>query len=79
MPTYFIEGYVYEKGNPVVRQIYLYDRSTGVLVDSTVSSGGYYYVETSNSGSHFIVCLDDSSGVAYDDLIIGNVYPEEVV
>jgi len=76
MPGGYFEGYVYEKGIPVSRKLYLHRRDTGELIATTTSSGnGYYKLETTYSGSHYIVCLDDSSGVEYNDLIIGNVYP----
>jgi hypothetical protein len=49
-------------------------------MDTTTSSGnGYYYLETTYSGSHYIVCLDDFAGEDYNDLIIGDVCPTEVV
>jgi len=74
-----VEGYVYEMGNPVIRQLFLHDRSDGALVDSTTSSGdGYYSMESTISGAHYIVCLDDDAGVDYNDLIVGPVYPVEV-
>jgi hypothetical protein len=77
--TGYFSGYVYELGNPVQRTVYLHNRSTGELVDSTTSSGnGYYYLETTYSGAHYIVALDDEAREDYNDLIIGNVYPTEV-
>ncbi len=78
--AYYFSGYVYEEGNSVARTLYLHNRSNGSLVDTTTSSGnGYYYLETSSSGSHYIVCLDDSAGEDYNDLVIGDIYPTEVV
>lgn len=72
----YFSGYVYEQGNPVQRTLYLHDRNTGALVDTTTSSGnGYYYLETTYSGEHYIVCLDAEGGESYNDLIIGNVIP----
>ena len=62
------------------RELYLHNRDDGSLIDTTTASGnGYYYLETTYSGSHYIVCLDNESGEDYNDLIIGNVSPEEVV
>ena len=77
---YYFSGYVFEQGSPAQRKLYLHYRDDGSLVDTTTSSGnGYYYLETTYSGSHYIVCLDDEAGEDYNDMIIGNVFPEEVV
>jgi len=67
------EGNVYEKGVPVARTVRSYRRDTGELTDETTSnsSTGYYYLETTYSGLHSIVCLDDEGGLSYNDLIIG--------
>jgi len=74
--VYSFTGYVYEQGNPIQRTLYLHNRDTGELMATTTSSGnGYYYMETTYSGAHYIVCLDDPGGVSYNDLIIGNVLP----
>ena len=78
LPTsYYIEGYVKEGTIPVNRQIYLHNRNTGALITSTTSSGagGYFYMETTYSGAHYVVCLDDVAGADYNDLIYGNIYP----
>jgi len=77
--SYYFSGYVYEQGSPVSRELYLHNRSDGSLINSTTSSGnGYYYLETTYSGSHYIVCLDDAEGEDYNDMIIGNVYPTTI-
>ena len=77
--TYYFSGYVYEQGSPIQRTLYLHNRSDGNLEDTTTSSGnGYYYLETTYSGAHYIVCLDDPAGEDYNDLIIGNVIPTTV-
>ena len=76
----YFSGYVYEEGSPVARDMFLHRRNTGTLVGTTTSSGnGYYYLGTTFSGSHYIVCLDDSAGEDYNDLVIGDIYPTEVV
>ena len=72
----YFSGYVFEQNNPVSRKLYLYDRATGELMNTTTSSdNGYYYMETISSGSHCIVCLDDDAGIEYNDLIIGPAFP----
>lgn len=78
-PAYYFSGYVYEQGSPIQRTLFLHNRNDGSLLDTTTSSGnGYYYLSTSYSGSHYIVCLDDEAGSDYNDLIIGNVLPTTV-
>lgn len=74
--SYYFSGYVYEQGIPVSRSIYLYYKENGNFIASTTSSGnGYYYLETTYSGAHYLVCVDDLAGVDYNDLIVGNVFP----
>ena len=76
-PKYCVSGYVKKGTISVNRQIYLHNRDTGALITSTTSSGigGYFYMETTYSGAHYVVCLDDVMGVSYNDLIYGNIYP----
>ena len=72
----YFSGHVFEQDNPVQRKLYLHDRDSGFLIATTTSSGnGYYYLETTYSGAHYIICLDDMGGESYNDLVIGNVYP----
>lgn len=75
--TYYVSGYVKEGVTPITRQIYAHNRDTGALVGSTTSSGagGYFYCETTYSGFHYVVCLDDIVGLDYNDLIYGNILP----
>ena len=82
---YYIDGYVREiqggynlgPADLVIRDLYLYRSDTGQLMDKTtsVSGTGYFYLETTYSGQHYIVCLDDTAGEVYNDLIWGQVYP----
>lgn len=76
----YFDGYVYDRGYPVVRTIRCYNREDGSYIGETTSSGagGYYYLTTTYSGAHYLVCLDDVGGVDYNDLIIGNVYPTTI-
>lgn len=73
----YFSGDVYELENTISgAQIYVYRRDTGEYIGSTTSSGdGSFYVETSYSGSHFLVCLDPAGGQSYNDLIYGEMYP----
>jgi len=71
-PVLSFSGYTYEVGLPVSRIVRAYRRDTGELVDETTSdSSGYYYLNTTISGEHSLVCLDDVGGNDYNDLIIG--------
>ena len=78
-PNYYYHGYVKEKGTYVGRKVYLYKRNTGTLVDNCMSNvnTGYYMLETSVSGEHFIVVLDDDAGDTYNALIEDRLYPND--
>jgi hypothetical protein len=62
--THYFSGNVTENNVAATRQVYVYDRDTGVLETSATSSGvgGYYLAETTNSGTQFIVALDNLEG-----------------
>ena len=75
---YYFTGYVYEENNssPVSRTVRIYNRDTGDLIDSTTSSGnGYYYIETTYSGSHYLVALDDNTGTQYNLAVLDRMAP----
>jgi hypothetical protein len=75
---YYFSGHVYEENdsNPVSRTIRLYNRDTGLLLGSTTSSGdGYYYIETTYSGSHYILALDDDEGTQYNLAVLDRMMP----
>jgi hypothetical protein len=76
-PDYYYHGYVKEKGVYVSRKVYLYKRDTGLLMDSGMSNAGtgYYLLETSVSGEHFILALDDDAGDDYNALVQDRIYP----
>ena len=75
--TGYFSGYVYEQGVPAAdRVVRAYNRSTGALIVETTSSGnGYYYLETTYSGAHYLVALDDDALPDFSDLIRGSVLP----
>ena len=74
---YYMEGYVKEISDPVAREVYAFRADTGELIDQTTSDSGtgYFYLETSYSGVHYVVCMDDDAGTDYNDLIYGQIYP----
>ena len=77
--VYTISGYVKQYNQPVSRKVYCYDRRTGELMDSCMSSdAGYYLLHTTCSGAHNLVCLDDDGGYEFEDLIISKIMPEEI-
>ena len=78
---YGFSGYVKELGQPVQRVLYLYDRTSGELIDKTMSdsSTGYYLLKTTSSGIHNIVCLDAEALPDFDDLLNSKVTPMEII
>jgi len=78
---YYFDGTVTELGYPAPgRIVRAYRKDTGYLVDETTSASGtgYFYLETTYSGTHDIVCLDDAAGFSYNDLIYGDVIPTTI-
>ena len=78
--AWYFSGYVYEQGNPVSRIVRLYNRDTGALADegTSLQSNGYYYLETTYSGEHFIICLDDAAGETYNLLGYDLMVPADI-
>jgi hypothetical protein len=79
-PGYYVAGYVTELGDPVNRTVRSYDRNTGEFLGETTSSGigGYFYLETSYSGSQYVVCLDDPAGLVYNILAYDLIMPTTI-
>ena len=75
--AYYYHGYVTQLDLPAARQVRLYHRDSGDLMDETTSdvSTGYYYLTTSVSGSHYVVVLDDDAGDDYNALISDRLGP----
>ncbi len=74
----YFSGVVKRRGKYVERDVIFYDRDNGHLIGSTTSIGGNFYFETTISGSHYIVCLDDVTSVPetyYNSLIYDNIVP----
>ncbi len=77
-PIYYFHGYIKEAGNPVARVVNLYNRSTGILADTTVSNAitGYYELATYDNVEHFIVVIDDDGDtVEYNAIIQDRLIP----
>jgi hypothetical protein len=74
---FYFDGYVKEEGVPVVRTVRAHRRDNGEVMFETTSSGGagYFYGETTYSGAHYVVCLDDLYGESYNLLAYDMVYP----
>lgn len=77
---YYFSGVVTDQGTPAGgRKIVAHKRDTFEPMAYTTTSGdGSYYMITTYSGSHYIVCIDDDSGVQYNDKILGRMIPEEL-
>jgi hypothetical protein len=75
-PGYYFGGYVTEQPTPsdpvtpVVTTVRCYRRDTGEFMGEATSSGtgGYYYLETTYSGEHYVVALDPAGGESYNIL-----------
>jgi len=79
MTTYYFEGTVYEGVSPVIRYIRAYNESTWEFIGQTTSSGdGSFYLETTYSGAHVLICLDDAIGFDYNHLVYKGVIPQSV-
>jgi len=79
-PQHYVSGYVVEEETPVSRKIYLHRSDTGELVGSAVSGEitGFFYVTTTYSGSHYVICLDNEAGEDYNGLIFSKMIPGEI-
>lgn len=77
---YYMEGYTKERGNPVPREVRAYRADTGEMMDYTmsVSGTGYFWLETTYSGAHYVICLDDEAVPDYNDLIYSRIYPTTI-
>lgn len=75
--THYFEGIVSEKAVPVIRDVACFRADTHELMDSTVSASGtgFYHLETTYSGVHYIICRDDDPPIDYNDLILGKMEP----
>ena len=88
---YYFSGYTKELGSPVSRIVkaftedkYEYspiksEQNYTCMDETTSYSGtGYFYLQTTFSGAHKIICQDNDEGVKYNDLIYSDVYPATV-
>jgi len=77
---YYFSGDVLEQGLPVEREVRVYRRDTGELLNTTmsVSGTGTFYVDTTYSGQHYAVCIDDDPGDVYNALIYDYIVPATI-
>jgi len=75
--THYFEGTITERDVPISRPVACFRADTNERVDYTVSASGtgYYRLETSYSGTHYIVCQDDDLPVDYNHLVLGKMDP----
>jgi len=75
-PQYFYHGYIKEKGQPVIREVRLYERDTGKLINYTVSdSSGYYLLEAQEDKEHYITVFDNDAGDVYSPITQDKLFP----
>ena len=79
--THYFEGTVSERNVPISRPVACFRADTDEIMDSTVSASGtgFYHLETTYSGVHYIVCQDDDPPVDYNHLILGKMEPYPIV
>lgn len=79
-PGYYFDGYIQKFGVGVDRTVRVHHRDTGELIGETTSSGvdGYFYLETTYSGSQYLVSLDDLSGETFNAIIYDLMVPVTV-
>jgi len=79
--THYFEGIVTEKNIPISRPVACFRADTNEMMDSTVSASGtgYYRLETTHSGSHYIVCQDDDPPIDYNHLVLGKMEPAPII
>lgn len=75
--THYFEGTVTERDAPIIRQVACFRADTNEFMDSTTSASGtgFYHLETTYSGVHYIVCQDDDLLINYNHLILGKMEP----
>ena len=74
---HYFDGYVQEFGVGVDRTVRVHRRDTGEAVGETTSSGvdGYFYLETSYSGTQYLLCLDDLAGESFNAIVYDLMVP----
>jgi hypothetical protein len=73
------EGFGYYSGQ-VKWKINYYNIDTNEYLGYVYSDDdSHYHIETSYSGSHFLICEDADSSPTYNDLIYSNLIPKEYV
>lgn len=73
------EGFAYFS-DPVKWKINYYSTATNEHIGYVYTDAdSNYYINTSYSGSHFLICEDADSSPAYNDLIYSNLIPKEYI
>jgi hypothetical protein len=76
-PIFYFTGYVHSEGSPAARTVYLYRRSNGNLVGTTVSdaSTGYFSIPSTYSEYHFVNILPEI-GDGYNLISKDQIHPD---
>jgi hypothetical protein len=76
IPPYYFTGQILDDFGPVIREVISYNRTTYNHMDTSFSeSSGSFFLDSTTSGTCFLVCLDDSGGISYNHLIAALVMP----
>ena len=76
--NYIISGYVKEQTVPVQRIVRAHHRTTGAILQETISSNidGSFTLYLVSNETCYVVTLDDNSGLDYNALIFDRISPE---
>lgn len=72
-----INGVVTEESVPVARTVRAYDKTTGALIDETVSSAvdGSFTLSAGDAVEVFAIAFDDDAGTDYNAVILDKITP----
>lgn len=77
IPPYCFTGRVEDDVGPQEREVISYNRATYEFMDTSFSAAdGSFLVDSTTSGTCFLVCLDDDGGTDYNHLVAALVEPE---
>ena len=76
IPPYYFTGQTLDDNGPVSRELISYCRATYNHMDTSFSdANGSFFLDSTTSGTCFLVCLDDPGGISYNHLVAAVVTP----